>query len=74
MIVDLHGLVINSIDTINLTNKHVVTIKVDTGAMPMANAKEYMESIRDVFQTPLAPAQVIVIPHTTEITILKPEE
>lgn len=50
-----------------LTDKSVLFVSVDVGALSPQKAKQYLESVREKMKEVVAPAQVVV--HTSKISL-----
>lgn len=66
---------IQILDKQELTDRHVMFIKVDCGNLPFSRQVEYLEQIKEAFKDVAGTARVVIMPKTTEITVFEtPEE
>jgi hypothetical protein len=53
---------IQILDKQELTDRHIMVIKVGVGNMPAHKAMQYMEDIRKAFADKVAPAELVIMP------------
>ena len=62
----------NSIQILNkqeLTDKHIMIVKIDIGNLPTHKAIEYMENIKSVFADKIKPAELIIMPSSSTVEV-----
>lgn len=64
---------IQILDKQDLTDKHIMIIKVDVGNLPSNRATEYMESIKNAFKDRVAPAELIIMPQNNTVEVFVKE-
>lgn len=65
---------IQILDKQELTDRHIMIVKVDTGNMPAHKAKEYMDNIKDAFADKVAPAALAIMPLQNTIEVFEKAE
>lgn len=62
---------IQILDKQELTDRHIMIIKVGVGDMPAHKAMKYMEDIRTAFADKVAPAELIIMPAENTIEVFE---
>lgn len=65
---------IQILDKQELTDRHIMVIKVAVSGMPAHKAMEYMKDIRKAFADKVAPAELIIMPLENTIEVFKKGE
>jgi hypothetical protein len=65
---------IQILDKQELTDRHIMVIKVGVGNMPAHKAMQYMEDIRKTFADKVAPAELIIMPLENTIEVFEKSE
>jgi hypothetical protein len=64
---------IQILDKQELTDRHIMIIKVDVGNLPAHKAMEYMEYIKDSFKDKVSPAELIIMPKDNTVEVFVKE-
>ena len=65
---------IQILDKQELTDKHIVIIRVDVGNLPTHKATEYLNDIKTAFVNKVVPAELIVMSSKNTVEVFKREE
>lgn len=65
---------IQILDKQELTDKHIVIIRVDVGNLPTHKATEYLKYIKTAFVNKVAPAEIIVMSSKNTVEVFEREE
>ena len=66
--------IVQIVDKNILTDRSVMIIKVDVGAMPPHRAYEYMDKVKKMFEEKFGTTEIMVVPRSLEIFIVDKEE
>ena len=62
---------IQILDKQELTDRHIMVIKVDIDNLPSHKAMEYMERIKTAFADKVAPAELVIMPLQNTIEVFE---
>ncbi len=67
---------IKNIDVLKVekvTENTLLMFKVDTGNLPRLKAEEYLDRIKEMVQPIVAPARVLILNQSVDVTVLEKE-